>query len=61
MAEDLKVAKLEIKNNRFTSAGYDIGNFYLGEKGPYFLVQILDILVWFDGIYSREWGVRCLE
>ena len=51
----LGTMKFNTKNGRIISASCDIGGFYFGEKGIYFLVQILDILVWFNGIYSREW------
>jgi len=40
------------------SASCDIGDFYFGKNGVYFLVQISDIIVLFDGVYSKEWGEK---
>ena len=33
-----------------------VGDIYLSKNGFYFLVQISDIIVISDGVYSREWG-----
>ena len=61
MRKDMKIvfndsSYLEIKDGHIlTVDAQNIGTLYLGENGHYFLVQISDIIVISDGVYSREW------